>query len=265
MTTKDLHIAFKVLLDKNAENVAYGGCPAFLDEEVDIFLNQAYLQVVAQKFTGNNTIQQGFEASVKRTADLERLVKTDHLVPLVRSFANVLELKDAFTKDKEPEEVGDQGEDNQKSKRLYFVSARLLWGLDQDAHEELHKPKDLIREQIGIKTAPVGLVNHNVAQKFLMSHNNHPYIPTPIATMEDDTLLIYVDPYKMLTTDNQYFLDLTYVKYPAVIDHTKPADTLDNLPDSVMDEVVNRAVLIALDNIEAPRTQQKSQINTLQE
>lgn len=259
MTTKDLHIAFRVLLDKNSESIAYGGCPAFLDEEVDIFLNQAYLQVVAQKFTGNNTIQQGFEASVKRTADLERLVKTDHLVPVVRSFANVLELEHAFTKEQVPTN-GEQGENdaNKYSKRLYFVSARLLWGFTKDTGPN-------VRERIGINTAPVGLVNHNVAQKFLMSHNNHPYIPTPIATMEDDKLLIYVDPYKMLTTENQYYLDLTYVKYPATIDHNKPTDTLDNLPDSVMDEVVNRAVLIALDNIEAPRTQQKSQINALQE
>lgn len=257
MTTKDLHIAFKVLLDKNSESIAYGGCPAFLDEEVDIFLNQAYLQVINQKFTGNNTIQQGFEVSVKRTSDLEKLVKTDHLVPVVRGFANVLELKNAFTKEK-PAGNGDQGEGNNNCKRLYFVSARLLWDFTKDSGPN-------VLERIGINTAPVSLVNHNVAQKFLMTHNNHPYIPTPIATMEDDSLLIYVDPYKMLTTENKYYLDLTYVKYPSTIDHNKPTDTLDNLPDSVMDEVVNRAVLIALDNIEAPRTQQKSQINTLQE
>jgi len=39
MTNKDSHIIFKVVLDKNAEGIAYGGCPAFL--EVDLFLNQA--------------------------------------------------------------------------------------------------------------------------------------------------------------------------------------------------------------------------------
>ena len=261
MTTRDLHIAFKVLLDKNAETVAYGGCPAFLDEEVDIFLNQAYLEVISQKFTGSNVLKQGFEGSVKRTADLERLVKTDHLVPVVRSFANVLELKGAFSK--EPYHEDEQGEDNQNSKRLFFVSARLLWGLDQDNFEE--SLGDLILEKIGIKTAPVRLVDHNIAQNFLMTHNNHPYIPIPVATMEDDTLLIYVDPYKMLTTENKYYLDLTYIKVPSKIDCDKPDDTLDNLPDSVMNEVVNRAVLIALDNIEAPRTQQKAQLNALQE
>ena len=39
MTNKDSHIIFKVFLDKNAEGVAYGGCPSFLEEEIDIFLN----------------------------------------------------------------------------------------------------------------------------------------------------------------------------------------------------------------------------------
>ena len=38
MTNKDSHIIFKVVLDKNAEGIAYGGCPAFLDEKQTYFL-----------------------------------------------------------------------------------------------------------------------------------------------------------------------------------------------------------------------------------
>jgi hypothetical protein len=66
MTREELHTAFKVEIDKNSKSIAYGGCPAFLDEEIDYWLNQATLTVVNTKFTGNNTLQQAFEGSVKR-------------------------------------------------------------------------------------------------------------------------------------------------------------------------------------------------------
>jgi len=40
MTKDQLHIAFKIAMDKNATSIAFGGCPAFLDEEIDYWLNQ---------------------------------------------------------------------------------------------------------------------------------------------------------------------------------------------------------------------------------
>lgn len=43
MTVLDLHTAFKVNMDKNAQGIAFGGCPAFLPEEIDMFLNEAYV------------------------------------------------------------------------------------------------------------------------------------------------------------------------------------------------------------------------------
>ena len=73
MTNKDSHIIFKVVLDKNAEGIAYGGCPAFLDEEVDLFLNQAQLEILSNKITGNNTLRVGLEGSVSNLSEIEML------------------------------------------------------------------------------------------------------------------------------------------------------------------------------------------------
>ena len=56
MNNKDSHIYFKVILDKNAEGIAFGGCPAFLPEEIDLFLNQAQLEILSNKTTGNNAL-----------------------------------------------------------------------------------------------------------------------------------------------------------------------------------------------------------------
>ena len=45
MNNRTAHIQFKAILDKNAQGVAYGGSPAFLPEEIDIFLNQAQNEI----------------------------------------------------------------------------------------------------------------------------------------------------------------------------------------------------------------------------
>ena len=44
MTRDQLHIAFKMAMDKNAQSVAFGGCPAFLPSEIDYWLNNALYQ-----------------------------------------------------------------------------------------------------------------------------------------------------------------------------------------------------------------------------
>ena len=77
MLVSEIHKAFKVAMDKNAEAISLGGCPAFLPAEIDLFLNQAYIEVINNKFTGNNTIKVPFEGQVKRINDLQKLVKTD--------------------------------------------------------------------------------------------------------------------------------------------------------------------------------------------
>ena len=70
MTVLDLHTAFKVNMDKNAQGIAFGGCPAFLPEEIDMFLNEAYIQVIHNKYNGTNAAQTAFEGSIKRISDL---------------------------------------------------------------------------------------------------------------------------------------------------------------------------------------------------
>ena len=39
MKVAEIHKTFKLVLDKNADAVAFGGCPAFLPQEIDSFLN----------------------------------------------------------------------------------------------------------------------------------------------------------------------------------------------------------------------------------
>jgi len=61
-----------------------------------------------------------------------------------------------------------------------------------------------------------------------------------------------------------FTLDLSYVKYPEVIVNTNTTD-ITEIPTQVLYEVINRAVAIALENIESQRTSSKLEIDNLQE
>lgn len=231
MTINEIHKAFKVQMDKNANAIAFGGCPAFLPEEIDLFLNQAYIQVISNKFTGNNTLQQPFEQSVKRIADLQKLIKTDKDVVLnyTDSSSNVLTLPNFFV-------------ESNTNKRMFYVDCVL---------------------HFGTSSANCMLIDHASTKRFLQTYDNLPWIQTPVAALEDNSLKIYFDP-KSMTADD-YSCDITYVKYPETIVYSNGSTNIDEVPDYVLYEVINRAVVIALENIEAQRSQTKLQINTLEE
>lgn len=226
MIVSEIHKAFKVMMDKNAEAIAFGGCPAFLPDEIDLFLNQAFIEVISNKFTGQNVLQTPFEGSVKRIADLEALVKTDDAIPLsLTSGTNVLTMNN-FSNNKQ---------------RMFYVNAVLHFN--------------------GNSSTCV-LVSHADARKFLKTYNNDPWVDTPVSTLEDNTLNILIDTYTM---EAPYTVDLTYVSFPPIIDSTSPNTDITIVPDRVLYEVINRAVVIALENIESRRTETKVQINNLSE
>ena len=77
MNNRTAHIQFKVILDKNAQGVAFGGAPAFLPEEIDIFLNQGQDEIISNKISGNNPLKVGFEGSTQRMSELDALLRTD--------------------------------------------------------------------------------------------------------------------------------------------------------------------------------------------
>ena len=226
MTVSELHKAFKVQMDKNAESVAFGGCPAFLPEEEDLFLNQAFIEVISNKFTGTNSIQVQFEGSVKRIADLEQMVKTDSgISAILDTSSNVLTL-DNFSNN---------------GKRMFYVDSVLHFNNGQ---------------------SKCVLASHADARRFKKTYNNDPWIDTPVATLENNQLLIYVDTHSMVSP---YTVDITYVQFPPVIDYTQQDTEINIVPDRVLYEVINRAVVLALENIESRRTENKLQLNNLSE
>lgn len=232
MTRDELHIAFKIEMDKNAQSIAYGGCPAFLPEEVDYWLNKGYYDVITTKFTGQTTTETAFEGSVKRISDLERLVATDKNISVtLQDNTNCVKLDNLLNRD------------DSHTGRLFFIQAILHWSKDGKNYSSI-----------------VDLIDHETSKRYVMTYNNNPWIDKPVATIENNSLLIYVDPIEMTGT---FTIDITYVKHPTLINNL-PSDTgLTEVPEPVQNEIVNKAVQLALDNIESQRIQTKSQLNTL--
>lgn len=232
MNNRTAHIQFKVLLDKNAQGVAYGGAPAFLPEEIDIFLNQSQEEIISNKISGNNVLKVGFEGSQQRTSELDYLVRTDKNLSATNSQYNEFVLNN----------VHDNG------RRQTIHNVQILFGKE-----------------------PVNCVSmdHDTAELFKQTYDNTPWVEHPIVVLENNQMYIYVDPVLMQEAkhkpiNNTYLVNITYIKKPVQFDYTKPTETLD-LPDDVMTEVINRAVVIALENIESQRTAGKLQLNQLSE
>lgn len=228
MTIAEAHIAFKVEADKNAVNIGMSGCPSFLPEEIDYWLYTAYLSKIATKFTGNNTIQTSFEGNTKRVADLEGLVRTDKgLTLLSETTNNRLTLNDFKSSIK-------YGSDTQ-DKRMYFIQGTL---------------------HFGSKLANVKMISHENALRFLETYNNKPWIEEPVAILEDNKLIVFVD--RDLMT-GPYTIDLTYLAYPRKINNQDITSTLDEIPEYMQYEVVKLAADMALENVESPRVQSHPQ------
>ena len=71
MTHKDIYTKFMIEYDKANVTSSY---PSLTEYEVATLLDKAYLALIAQKFTGNNTRRVPFEYDEKAIADLAPLV-----------------------------------------------------------------------------------------------------------------------------------------------------------------------------------------------
>lgn len=226
MTRDQLHIAFKIAMDKNSQGIAFGGCPAFLPNEIDYWLNQGLYQEINTKFTGNNATKIAFEGSIKRTHDLERLLCTDTNVTVaVEPDTNRFYVHNFYS-----------------GKRMFFVDAVLNFGANN------------------ANKANIVLVDHVTAQKFKKTYTNNPWIENPVGVIEDNTLYVYYDKESM----SPHTIDITYIKTPTKIEDLPPTG-MDEIPEYMQHEVINRAVELALEDIESRRVQTKTQLNQLDE
>ena len=120
MTHRDIYIKFMIGYDKANVTSSY---PSLTEYEVATFLDKAYLALIAQKVTGNNSRHIGFEQDLKVTEDLGPLIVT----------------KREYNVNTKPlPYVHNALSCDLPSDWLYFVSGELRKGKDKFGHEKTY-------------------------------------------------------------------------------------------------------------------------------
>lgn len=234
MTIQDIHQAIKLELDKST----VASYDDFLIEEVDYFVNKAYLDEVNSVFKHTRSLQLGFVQNIQNLVDIQGLVKKKEFTLTKSSGIITNEYQVAIKED---------------SGILYPMSEGVV------SFPTL-KGRDEVR--------PVILIDNLSVSKFKATHLNSPWIPTPVMSLVNNSFNLYVDTVDMLN----YVMDIAKLELPCVTKprrlsyymgsgsnisvNTKNDDSrIPVVTESLQYAIIERATAYLLENIESRRTQ----------
>lgn len=243
MTIQDLHVTVRMELDK----LTLSSYPDFLEEEVDYFINKAYLMLINQKFTGHNELQQSFEGSTKRMMDLRNLIVTEEISGI---------------------------RDTTRVQNEFVFSTSV-------APEILYPVQHVVNFDLlagGVDARTTVLITHQASNRLKHTSNNNPWIPEPALLFDSSGIKAYVDTVDILEYTGDAVLSLTYIKRPARLQYwlydgmgnkipntSGDATQIPEIDGHVHQEIVSVAVDLMLDNIESQRIQTHPQLTQMKE
>ena len=251
MTHNDIYTKFMIEYDK--ANVA-SSYPSLTEYEIATILDKAYNALIAQKFTGNNPRRSSFESDNKSISDLQPLIKTD-------VCTGSLDSANSFSA-------------NLPDEFLYYISSCIEHTISEES-----KPMD----ELTVRIINVKLVDHNTANKFLVSPINLPWVKTPVCYIEGNKIAVIYDP---MMQDLETDVYVTYIKKPntfvkenltgtntyLTFAEEKDKDGKIIVPDAykfecndtVAEELISLAVTFALENVESQRLNTKLNMRGLE-
>lgn len=251
MTHKDIYTKFMIEYDK--ANVA-SSYPSLTEYEIATILDKAYNALIAQKFTGNNPRRSSFESDNKSISDLQPLIKTDVCTGSLDSANSFsANLPDGF---------------------LYYISSCIEHTISKES-----KPMD----ELAVRIINVKLVDHNTANKFLISPTNLPWVKTPVCYIEGNEITVIYDP---MMQDLETDIYVTFIKKPntfvkenltgknTYLTFVEEKDENGKVivpkgyefecNDTVAEELISLAVTFALENVESQRLNTKLNMRGLE-
>lgn len=251
MTHKDIYTKFMIEYDK--ANVA-SSYPSLTEYEIATILDKAYNALIAQKFTGNNPRRSSFESDNKSISDLQPLIKTDVCTGSLDSANSFsANLPDGF---------------------LYYISSCIKYTISKES-----KPMD----ELTVRIINVKLVDHNTANKFLISPTNLPWVKTPVCYIEGNEITVIYDP---MMQDLETDVYVTFIKKPNTFVKENLTEKNTYLTfveekdengkvivpkgyefecnDTVAEELISLAVTFALENVESQRLNTKLNMRGLE-
>lgn len=234
MTHSDIKEKFMIEYDK--ANIA-SSYPSLTEYEIATILDKAYLAIIAQKLTGNNPRGVAFEGDTKAIEDIRPLIDR-------------INVQGSTTDTEVSNEVDFKVPDN----FLYYLQSRLsTYKSEKSTDSKYGHLHDKVE---------VNLVTHELASKYMNTTHNMPWVPTPVCCLEGNMIRVFFDPMKY---SNQYSLQLglVYIKQPA-----KFTSLLDGTPfelsDTMAEELINLAIIMATESVESPRLSTKLQTRQLE-
>lgn len=236
MKHSEIYTKFMILYDKEETMSSY---PPLTDYEIATLLNKAYLALIAQKLTGNNPRQVGFEADIKAIEDIRPLIITQSLTSIESQQVTA------------SNEIQYNTPDNPKM--LYYIQSSLQTNDNKESIDG--KNHNMI---------PTFLISHDDSEKFKNSNYNLPWIKNPVVYLERDVLHVLYDSYKIKNPGN---LIITYIKEPIKFEKDENNNS-DNqvfeLNDSMAEELINLAIILSAEIVQSPRFTSKLQSRPLE-
>jgi hypothetical protein len=218
MTASEMHISFKQGLDKfDSRNY-----PNLEPEEIDLLLNQAQDTFVKQRYGLNNVSKKSFEESQKRIEDINNLIKNQILNPIANNpLLNINTNANFVTLPAD-----------------HWITVQELCNV---TYPDCNG--DNITENVYVQP-----LQHNDYSKII----NNPFAkPTDTKVLrmvtEDGVELLH----SSTSSINNY--RVRYIKKPQRIDVVNTPNVDCELADITHQEIINIAISIALENIEAQR------------
>jgi len=217
MDVTSMHISFKQGLDK-FDSLNY---PNLLPEEIDLVLNQSQEMFIKQRYGVNNTKGQGFEVTQKRIEDLRTLVKTEILYPIANNTSNINN-NSVFV-----EFPSD-----------YWIAVQELTNVTYEDCNDVPITEDVYTQNI----------QHDDYSKIISNPFRKPSTSKVLRLITKDGIELLHSPTSKI---NSY--KLRYIKRPNKINIKSNPKVDCELPEITHQEIVNGAISIALENIEAQR------------
>ena len=235
MTHNDIYTKFMIEYDKANITSSY---PSLTEYEIATILDKAYLAIIAQKLTGNNTRKASFESDTKAIEDIRPLETFITLTPSNTQTHN--HIKNSIDYDL-PDTM------------LYYVQGQVLL---------YNNIKSIDKKETRI--LPVTLVSHEDAQNFFASAVNLPWVKIPVCFIENKQVTILYDTFAYSTNQGNDTFYITYIKKPAKFVNDLISNTKFELTDTMAEELINLAITLSAEIVESTRMTTKAQTLSLE-
>lgn len=239
MTIAEMHTSFRFGMDK-MDNLNY---PNFLPEEIDLLINQAQDRFVKQRYGITNPKRTSFEETQKRTEDLKELVRQISITPANNAIDNITPRSRYVTL---------------PSDHWFVIQERVVQQCDKCNEtplyvETIQTGNHTLQNFVNGMYAEVRPIQHNEFDKVIKDPFKGPDYDKVLRLMEDGRVELIPS---SVCTPTVY--RLRYIKRPNRVSITTPTNC--ELSEHTHQEIVDEAIKIALEGIEAKRNPTFNQI-----